>query len=246
MLTSENVKIELALIETGLADDIDAAKKLINFGLVFLKDKKLNINSTINLENISELRVLHHKNFVGRGAYKLETVFDKINIDVKNFVCLDIGASTGGFCDLLLKKNVAKIFAVDVGKNLLDEKIKKNKKVINLEGVNARFLSKHNELIKNVDFCVLDLSFISIKKVVPELVPLLKPGAWFVPMVKPQFECNKKFLKKGILENKEAIAFVLRDMEKYFNNYFIIIDIIKSKLKGQYGNQEYFFVCRKG
>jgi len=238
------IKIETYLLENNFVSSIEEAKKVLKFKLVYLKDKLLKVDAFINQEDFKDIRILQKK-YVSRGYSKLESVFDKIHIDVNDLVCLDIGSSTGGFTELLLKKNAAKVFAVDVGKNLLDDKLRKNPKVKVYEGLNARNIAAYANFIKDIDFCTMDISFISIKKIVPHLIALLKPKAYFIPLIKPQFECSKNKVKEGVVKDIYVIDALKEDINNFLNQNFDIMDIIDSKLKGPKGNQEFFFVCRK-
>lgn len=245
-MSKEKLSVLDALVKQNLAKDLKSAKTLLSFGLVFLDNKKLGLNDKVFKNEMSFIRVLHNKKFVSRGAYKLETLFDKHEIDLSNKTCLDIGSSTGGFCQCLLSKGVEKIFAVDVGKNLMNEKLSSNSKILLFEGVNARYLDTYINKINNVDFCSIDVSFISLKKIVPALKNILKLNANLVCLFKPQFECEKNETKNGVLKDINIINRLLEDMKAFLSkNNYLVIDVIKSKIKGKTGNQEYLILSRK-
>jgi len=239
------VKIQDYLLENNLALNIEEAKLLISCKLVYLKDKLLGFNDIVIEDDFKNIRLLKHKTYVSRGYIKLESVFEKHDINVNNLVCLDIGSSTGGFTQVLLSKNAQKVYCVDVGANLLDNKIKNNPKVEVCESINARYLSKYAKQIKDIDFCTIDVSFISIKKIVPELINILKNDAYFVPLIKPQFECSKDKLLKGVVKDPTAVNDLKNEMKAYLSKNFNILDIIDSKIKGAKGNQEFFILSRK-
>ncbi len=176
--------------------------------------------------------------FVGRGAFKLEKALEAFQIDVSNLVMLDVGASTGGFTEILLMKDAAKVYAIDVGHDQLAAKLKLNPKVINLEGTNIKDLESLPEL---ADGAVMDLSFISITKVLKQVKNLLRPKAFLMALVKPQFEAGVERLPKdGVVKDdlvreqilKEVIAFATTNGWSHHQT-------ILSPIQGKSGNVEY-------
>ena len=182
--------------------------------------------------------------WVSRGAYKLIEAIKFFKISIKDKICLDIGASTGGFTQVLLKKGARKIYSVDVGKNQLHEKLIKEKKVINIEKQNARYLNP--EIIKDeIDVIVCDVSFISMKKVIEPNLKYLKKNGKIISLIKPQFEADKKEIKKGIVIDTSVHKRICKEYEKWFSENLNInfVGIVKSPLKGPKGNIEFLIYC---
>ncbi len=251
-MKTKKIKVDLALVENGLASDIEHARSMISCGLIFIGDKQITNNSYVDETELlnTGFRIKDKKENVSRGGIKLSSVFDVIDIDIKNKICMDVGASTGGFTELLLKKGASKVYSIDVGKNLIDYKLRTNEKVVVLEGVNARFLDQ-DPVIKNtitddsIDIVVMDLSFISLKLVLPRVLNYVKAGGTVIPLIKPQFEVEAKEVPKGgVVRDEDVINRVLLDMRVYIEKLgFNVIKLIPSKIQGACGNQEYFFVC---
>ncbi len=248
-----NIRPEIALVENNMATDVEHARSLLACGLVFLGDIKLTARSLITNDDIAKglLRVKYNKPYVSRGAIKLETVFNEYNLDVSGFRCADIGASTGGFTELLIKKGASFIFAVDVGKGILDYKLRIDKRVMVFEGINARLFDSYDVINKNIkkeslDLVVFDLSFISIKMVEPVVLPYVKKGAYVVPLIKPQFEAKRAELENGVVKDQRTIDRVLEDTTSFFGSQGLeILGVTASQIKGPMGNQEYFYIMIK-
>ena len=251
---SSLIKPETALIETGLAKDIIHARSLISCGLVFLGDQIVNNKTKITEEILLSkgLRVKYKKPYVSRGAIKLKSVFNDLDINVTDFKCLDIGASTGGFTQLLLEKGASLVYAVDVGKGILDQKLRTDNKVVVMEGINARFLDEY-ESVRNVlkpesiDLCVLDLSFISLKLVIPKIYNYIKKGGYLIPMIKPQFEAQREDLAEGgVVRDQVVVDEILEGMRSFIRDLGAdVIKMVPSDIKGPSGNLEYFCVTKK-
>lgn len=176
--------------------------------------------------------------FVGRGAFKLEKALEVFKLDVKNHVMLDVGASTGGFTEILLLSGAAKVFAIDVGHAQLAQKLKDDPRVINLEGTNIKDLSSLPEL---ADGAVMDLSFISITKVLGQVRNLLKEGAPLMALVKPQFEAGLQRLPKdGVIKDENTRQDILREVIDFAtSNGWVHKQTADSPIQGKNGNVEY-------
>lgn len=184
-----------------------------------------------------ELRLVEESLYVSRGAYKLIAALDQFHISVSCLVCADIGASTGGFTEVLLERGARKVFAIDVGRNQLAEKLKNHSKVINMEGVNARHPI---EIGEQVDLIVSDLSHISLTKVLPEALKLLKKGGIGVWLIKPQFEGGlARIGKKGIVDPKYHDEIVEEVLGELKNQGVSVKELIPSPITGKTGNQEF-------
>ena len=252
--SSNKIKAYLALVENGLAKDAEQAKSMLSCGLVFSGDTKLTSSSCIDKDDLAKgtLRVKYTKPYVSRGAIKLETVFKEHTIKVEGFRCADIGASTGGFTQLLLERGADLVFAVDVAKGVLDYKIRIDEKVVVMEEINARLFDKYEIVNKNIpkeslDLVVFDLSFISLKMVVPVVLPYVKKGGYVIPMIKPQFEATKNEVgDNGVVRDSGVVTRILDDMKVFFCSHGLtFLGLTASQIKGPSGNQEYFYIMQK-
>lgn len=212
-----------------------------------IKDGMVQVNSRVVLKpslKISETDVVEICDFsayyVSRAGLKLESALDTFSIDVEGFTCLDIGASTGGFTECLLRRGASKVYALDVGSSQLDISIKNNPKVISIENTNARYINE--DIIKEkVDFICVDVSFISLSLIIPAMKKVLKKNAESVVLIKPQFELEKSALsKKGIVKNEEfRQKALIRVRNSLKENGFKETAFMESPIKGFNGNIEY-------
>lgn len=195
----------------------------------------------VNIELIEE-----EISYVSRGALKLIAALDQFKIAVADKIGMDIGACTGGFTEVLLERNVTKVFSVDVGTNQLHPKIKENSKVVNLEKTHVRELN-HKVITEPIDFCCIDVSFISITKIFPFIHAFLKPNAIIVGLIKPQFEVGKENISKGgIVKDKKLYAPLLEEIKKIAaENNLIYQDFIESPILGGDGNREFLMYFLK-
>ncbi len=184
--------------------------------------------------------------FVSRGAYKLLTALEHFNITVKDFICLDAGASTGGFTDCLLQHGAKKVYALDVGHKQLHEKLLADPRVISMEGCNIRTLPKE-AIADEIDLLVADVSFISLRQILPHCTIFLGESAKLIVLVKPQFELDAKHNKKGVVRDptlqQEAVRLVQDFCEKELSLY--CHGVVPSHIKGPKGNQEYLMYLQK-
>lgn len=233
--------LDRLLVERGLVDSREKAQSLILAGQVLVNDQKVEKCGAL-VRAHALLRLLGKPpKYVSRGGLKLEDALDHFRIDPDGKVCLDIGASTGGFTDCLLQRGAAKVFAVDVGTNQLDWKLRRNPRVVVLEKTNARYL-KFNQIGTQVELVTLDVSFISATLILPALPPLLTPQAEALVLVKPQFEVGRRQVGKGGIVrdphlHQEAVARVSR---KLLELGFSQLASTESALPGASGNREFF------
>ena len=179
-------------LKKKLAESRTKAQAMIMAGQVYVNGKKILKSGEVYKMDVNILTKNLHPTWVSRGALKLLHAINYFNINLSNHICLDIGSSTGGFTEVLLSKNVKKVYSVDVGTNQLHEKLKNNSKVINFSKTNARYLNK-NIIKDNIDLIVCDVSFISMKKVIePSLSLLESKKGMIIGLIKPQFESKKK------------------------------------------------------
>jgi 23S rRNA (cytidine1920-2'-O)/16S rRNA (cytidine1409-2'-O)-methyltransferase len=184
--------------------------------------------------------------FVGRGGLKLEAALDNFHVDVREYVCLDVGASTGGFTDCLLQRGARRVVAIDVGHNQLDWRLRSDPRVESREGVNARYL-RREDFAELFDLAVMDVSFISATKVLPAIVPLLKKNGRLVVLIKPQFEVGRGEVGKGgIVTDPAKHARVIDEVNLVTNELgFDTRGVIESPVHGADGNLEFLVVYEK-
>ena len=230
------------LVQRNLVKSREEARRLIMAGLVFLDNKRIEkAGELIPLEKEIFIKQKLH-NYVGRGGLKLEKALKEFKIDVKGRVCADIGSSTGGFTDCLLQNGAKLVYAIDTGTNQLDLKLRKDSRVVVMENFNARYL-KREDLDFPVSFICMDVSFISVKKIIPVFSSIIDEGKDFdaVILIKPQFEVGKDEVeKKGIIKDRTKHIRVIEDIISFSElNGFCANNLTKSPIQGQKGNIEY-------
>ena len=240
-------RIDLILVEKKIAETRSKAQAMIMAGQIYIKNHKVFKSSEIYDSNTEVVFKSLHPQWVSRGAFKILHALNHFDINVTNLKCLDLGASTGGFTEVLLKKDAMKIYCVDVGVNQLHEKLKKNKKIINIPKINARYLTK--ELIPElVDIIVCDVSFISMKKVIePSLIFLDKKFGIIIALIKPQFESKKNEIKRGgIIKDPLIHKRICNEYIEWFRRVcnMKVLGVTQSPVKGHKGNIE-FLICAK-
>lgn len=240
------MRLDIYLTENNIAKSRERAKLLIKNGNVYVNDKICTKPAYDISENDKVICELDTHNYVGRGLIKLETAFQAFDLDISNKVCADIGASTGGFTQCMLRKGAKYVYAIDVGHGQLDESLVNHTQVKNCEGVNARYLTA-DFFDEHPEFMSVDLSFISLTLVMPALVSCLKDGGEIAALIKPQFEAGKSALnKKGIVKNRKDHIRVLEDLFTMFQSLGLeIIGAVPSSIKGGDGNIEYLVYLKK-
>ncbi|MDD4976404.1 MAG: TlyA family RNA methyltransferase [Bacteriovorax sp.] len=230
------------LVEAGLVSTRSQALLLIDEGVVFYNNQKIEKASQQVMAEGLEVRkdVL----YVSRGAHKIEKALSRFKVDVAGKVIADVGASTGGFTDFVLRANAKKVYCVDVGHDQLAPSIREDARVENHEGVNIKFPFKLSEL---VDVAVVDLSFISLKLVLENIFNLVKPDGVIVALVKPQFEVGRDGLDgNGIVKSEGHRLVMLSDLKEWCKKKGMhVIDQCESPILGKNGNKEYFFYFDK-
>ncbi len=239
-------RVDVLLVERGLADSRTRAQALILAGMVVAGDQRVDkpgVRVPVEIELRLKGEVLP---YVSRGGLKLKGAIDHFKLDVKGAVCADIGASTGGFTDCLLQEGALRVHAIDVGRAQLHEKLRQNPQVISRERVNARHLTDA-DLPESVDVLVIDVSFISLKLVLPAVLPKIKPGGLLIALVKPQFEVGFDRIEKGgVVRDAAARAEVIDDIRAFVTGAGLReLGWIDSPLPGPAGNVEALLVARK-
>ena len=237
-----NQRIDIALVKLKHASTRSQARLLIKEGVVFYKGQK--IEKPGFLVNSEEIEVKKEKTFVGRGGDKLEGVLLEMDLDLQEKVIADVGASTGGFTDVVLRRGAKKVYAIDVGKDQLAKELKEDRRVVNYEGINIK---NGLELSEKVDFCVVDLSFISLRLVLEKIFELLNQEGKALVLVKPQFEAGlDKVGKKGVVKDSMVRLEVLLELFDWcFDRGIYLENFLPSSVQGKKGNQEYFFLLAK-
>ena len=238
------MRLDLYLSENGLVKSRTYAQDAIKEGRVRVNGKVITKPSyDVSNEEI----VLEHRNreFVSRGGYKLLEALHDFRIDLKQQYVVDIGASTGGFSDAALQSGAYHVYAVDVGRLQLDESLRHDPRLTSMENTNALDL-KLSDFPEEINYVVMDVSFVSVKTLLPHLMKLFSK-AHFVVLIKPQFEAGKKYIgKNGIVKDRKVHQKVLEDIYVFLGtNNCSVLDMTYSKTKGKDGNQEYFvhFIC---
>jgi 23S rRNA (cytidine1920-2'-O)/16S rRNA (cytidine1409-2'-O)-methyltransferase len=237
----EKDRLDRLLVQRGLVDSRQKAQALILAGQVLVDEQKVE-KCGVAVSASARLRLLGEASkYVGRGGLKLEAALDHFGVDPAAKVCLDVGASTGGFTDCLLQRGAVKVFAVDAGTNQLDWRLRSDARVVVLEKTNARYLT-FERIGARVALATMDVSFISSTRILPLLPPLLEEGAELLTLVKPQFELGPAQVGKGgvVREphlHQEAIAKVERKVAELG---FREIKRVESVLLGAEGNREFF------
>jgi 23S rRNA (cytidine1920-2'-O)/16S rRNA (cytidine1409-2'-O)-methyltransferase len=238
-------RIDKLLVERGLAESRERAQALVMAGLVLADEQRIEKPGQ-RVDAGAELRIKGEAlRYVGRGGVKLEAALDAFGIDPADKVWIDVGASTGGFTDCLLQRGAQRVWAIDVGHNQLHYRIRTDPRVEVREGVNARALEPAM-FPQRFDGAVVDVSFISLKLILPPLVPLLGPGAIAVVLVKPQFEVGRSEVGKGgVVRDDAKRRRVLVEIEAAAISLGLtVVGAIDSPIPGASGNREFLLVVR--
>jgi len=237
------VRLDVMLAERGLAESREKAQALVLAGEVLVNGVKARKPGQ-SVAPDSKLEVLSRPPYVGRGGLKLRAALDRFGIDVNGRVCLDVGASTGGFTDCLLQHGAARVHAVDVGAGQIDWKLRSDPRVILHERLNARYL-RHEDVGEPIDLAVCDVSFISVTLILPAVAPLLQPEGEMVILVKPQFEVGREQVGKGgIVRDPELHASACQRIEDAVRRMSYRTDIMESPILGAEGNKEFLLYAR--
>jgi 23S rRNA (cytidine1920-2'-O)/16S rRNA (cytidine1409-2'-O)-methyltransferase len=241
-------RLDVALVERGLAETRAAAQRMIMAGLVFSNDKRLDkAGASVAADAPIELRGQLHP-YVSRGGLKLEKALDHFAIPVAGRVALDVGASTGGFTDCLLQRGAAKVYAVDVGTNQLAWKLRSDPRVVSMEKTNIRDVTR-TQVPEPIDLIVCDASFIGLRTALPKALTLAAPGAHLVALIKPQFEVGKGRVGKGGVVREPALHQEVVDTISAWlagQPGWTVIGVTDSPITGADGNREFLISARRG
>ena len=238
------IRLDVALVERGLAETRAAAQRLVMAGLVFSGERRLDkAGQSIATDAALEVRGQPHR-YVSRGGLKLERALDHFTIPVAGRVALDVGASTGGFTDCLLQRGAAKVYAVDVGTNQLAWKLRSDPRAVAMEKTNIRELV----LPQPVDLIVCDVSFIGLRTALPRALELAASGAHLVALIKPQFEVGKGRVGKGGIVREPKLH---REVVDTISGWlavqpgWTVLGVIDSPITGADGNREFLLSARR-
>ena len=243
---NDKSRLDSAVFERGFAESREKAKALIMAGSVYLNGQKaLKAGAAVKDSDIIEVRGSINP-YVSRGGLKLEKAMKVFPVKLEDCVCMDIGASTGGFTDCMLQNGAAKVYAIDVGYGQLAWKLRTDSRVVNLERTNFRYVTRE-QIPDQIDFASVDVSFISLKKILPVMRELLRDSGEAVCLIKPQFEAGRENIgKKGVVRDKNVHISVVDDISAFaIESGFDLLGLSFSPVKGPEGNIEYLMYIRK-
>ena len=235
-------RIDSLLVERGLAESRAKAQALIMAGEVMVDGKAAIKSGTLVVEEAA-ITVVEPPPFVSRGGFKLDYALDQFKLDVSSKVAADVGASTGGFTDCLLKRGASRVYAIDVGHGQLDYHLRQDSRVVVIEGVNARYPIN---LPEKMDLVTMDVSFISVEKVITSATQLLKDSGYLLVLIKPQFEARRMEVGRGgVVKQPVVHARVLgRFIAWMVNHSFRLGGLVASPIVGASGNKEFFALLK--
>ena len=238
-------RLDQLLVGRGLFPSREQARRAILAGEVSVATRVVDKPSEL-LDEETAISVKPARKYVGRGALKLEAALDHFQVALHGKIALDIGASTGGFTDCMLQRGAEKVYAVDVGYGQLDWKLRNDPRVVVLEKLNARFLTR-DHVQQPVDICVIDVSFISLTLILPNAIALLKADGLVLALIKPQFELQRSDVGKGGIVRDPRLHQAAQDKIVAFVNELghVVAGITPAAIKGAEGNQEFFACIRK-
>src|SRR5256714_10212989 len=242
---TKKARIDQALVPRGFFESRERAQRAIMAGEVRVGDRVFTKAAEL-IEVDAPISIVQPSQFASRGALKLGGALDFFGVDVQGNTALDIGASTGGFTDCLLQRGAAKVFAIDVGHGQLAWKLRNDPRVVVMEKVNARFLSRE-KIPQLVDLCVIDVSFISLTLILPRAFELITQSGMILALIKPQFELEREDVGRGGIVRDPALhekaqQKIVKFVEEA--NYHVV-GLVPSTVTGTDGNQEFFICIRK-
>lgn len=246
MVSIMKQRLDVLLVNRNLAESREKAKAIIMSGEVFVNGQREDKAGSSFPEDV-EIEVKSNPlKYVSRGGLKLEKAMEKYGFDLERKVCMDVGSSTGGFTDCMLQNGAVKVYAVDVGTNQLAWKLRQDERVVTMEKTNIRYLTP-DQINDKIDFASIDVSFISLTKVLLPVRELLDEKGEVVSLIKPQFEAGReKVGKKGVVRDPKVHVEVIQMVATYANSIgFDTIDLDYSPIKGPEGNIEYLLYMKK-
>lgn len=243
----KKIRLDQLVFDLGLTESREKAKTTIMSGLVFVDGQRADKPGMQVAPDASVEVKGSALPYVSRGGFKLEKALKVFPINPAGKICMDCGASTGGFTDVLLKNGAAKVYSIDVGYGQLAWSLRQDERVVNMERTNIRYISSE-QVPEPLDIAVMDLSFISIKLVLPAVCALLKEGADIMCLIKPQFEAGREDVgKKGVVRDKAVHLSVIESVLQFAASAGLtVIGLDYSPIKGPEGNREYLCYMKKG
>ena len=240
-MSVKKTRLDLVIVEKGLVQSRQRARALIMAGKVLVNNRLVDKPGSLVYRKDDVILKGEEIPYVSRGGLKLEKALQALNIDITGAVCLDVGASTGGFTDCLLQHGASRVFAVDVGYGQLAWKLRQDSRVVVIDRTNIRYMPAET-LLEPVDLITIDVSFISLKIVVPAVIKFMKKDARIIALIKPQFEVGKgKVGKGGVVRNPVLHAEVIKSLSDFFTGKDLLSEfVIPSPILGPKGNKEYF------
>jgi 23S rRNA (cytidine1920-2'-O)/16S rRNA (cytidine1409-2'-O)-methyltransferase len=244
------VRLDKLLVDRGLAPTLEKAAALLLSGTVLMDERLVDkAGLQVNAEVIIRIKGQEEAHpYVSRGGVKLKGALDTLGISVHGLVALDVGASTGGFTDCLLQEGAAKMYALDVGYGQLAWRLRQDKRVIVIERTNIRHFKPERVITDPIELATIDASFISLKLVIPRVIPLLSPHGSILALVKPQFEAEKGQVgKNGVVTDPVLHERILADMGRFCEELGLeVMGQCPSPITGPAGNREFFIFARLG
>ena len=243
---SDKKRLYIVLFERCFAESREKAKALIMSGIVYVNDQKeIKAGRDIKSDDVIEVRGSTLK-YVSRGGLKLEKAMESFPISLNDCICMDIGASTGGFTDCMLQNGAKKVYSIDVGYGQLAWKLRSDDRVVNLERTNFRYVTRE-QIPEEIDFASVDVSFISLKLILPVMYTLLKERGQAVCLIKPQFEAGRENVgKKGVVRDPAIHESVIKTIAEFADSQsFQVLGLEHSPVKGPEGNIEYLMYLKK-
>jgi 23S rRNA (cytidine1920-2'-O)/16S rRNA (cytidine1409-2'-O)-methyltransferase len=238
-------RADRVLVARGLFESRARAQAAIAGGLVRADGVTL-CKPSDEISELAAIEAAPEHPYVSRGGIKLAAALDRFGLDLKDRICLDVGASTGGFTEVLIERGARRVYAVDVGRGQLHARLRGNEKIISIEHTDIRTLDAA-QLAERPDFATIDASFISLKVVLPAVETLLKQRATLVALIKPQFEAGRSAVRKGIVRDPETHAAVCADIEKFIAaRGWRVGGVIPSPVAGGDGNREFLIEAERG
>ncbi|PID67126.1 MAG: TlyA family rRNA (cytidine-2'-O)-methyltransferase [Fusobacteriales bacterium] len=244
----KKLRLDEFLVEKEYFENVDTAKRNIMAGNVIINNVKLlKAGEMISLNKVKEVKIKSKGiPYVSRGGLKLEKAIKEFDIDFKDKIVLDIGASTGGFTDCALQNGAKFVYAVDVGTNQLDWKLRTNQNIKSIENRHINDLEKEEIDNKIPDIIVMDISFISIKKVFSGIQKFMNEDTVAIFLIKPQFEAQKENIDKGIVKDTEIHKEIIADIKNYVETFNVnMLSVVESPIRGTKGNIEYLALLKK-
>ena len=233
-------RLDQKLVQLGLSSTRSQAENYIKLGYVLVNGKPILKPGYFISEN-SQIKLNKLEKYVSRGGLKLASVADKLGLDFKDKTVLDVGSSTGGFTDYALRQGASKVIAVDVGTDQLHYTLRGNKRIELYEKTDIRSLKK---LSARPDIVLIDVSFISLREILPQIIKLVGYKSQIVALLKPQFEADRQQINRGVVKNDRLRRQILKDFENWVKDLFNIVTKADSEIAGSKGNQERFYLLK--